>query len=81
MRILLSDGSGLTARRCANRLATAEHHLEAMASDPLCLCRFTRHVNRIHGVPTYGPDPLGWLEAALDFYRSGSSDPGARCDA
>ena len=74
MRILLSGGSGLTARQCATRLAEAGHIVEVLAPGPLCLCRFTRHVTRLHRVPAYGPDPLGWLGAALDIYRSGPFD-------
>jgi methyltransferase (TIGR00027 family) len=74
MRVLMTDGSGLTARQCATRLARAGHTVEALAPDPLCLCRFTRHVRRIHRVPSYGADPFGWLEAALAVYRSGRFD-------
>lgn len=74
MKILLSDGSGLTARQTARRLSLAGHQVEALAPDPLCLCRFTRHVRRIHRVPPYGPDPLGWLDAALAVYQSGHFD-------
>ena len=47
---------------------------EALTPDPMCLCRFTRHVARLHRVPPYGRDPLGWLDAALDVYRSGRFD-------
>ena len=74
MKILLTDGSGLTARQCATRLAAAGHKTEALTPDPMCLCRFTRHVARLHRVPPYGRDPLGWLDAALDVYRSGRFD-------
>ncbi len=74
MKVLLSDGSGLTARQCATRLAAAGHAVEVLTPDPLCLCRFTRHVTRLHRVPPYGPDPFGWLDAALEVYRSGRFD-------
>ncbi|HTV11929.1 MAG TPA: SAM-dependent methyltransferase [Acidimicrobiales bacterium] len=74
MKVLLSDGSGLTARQCATRLDAAGHVVEVLSPDPLCLCRFTRHVARLHLVPPYGPDPLRWLAAALDVYRSGRFD-------
>jgi hypothetical protein len=74
MKVLLTDGSGLTARQCATRLAAAGHVVEALSPDPLCLCRFTRHVARLHRVPAYGSDPLGWLGAALDVYRLGRFD-------
>src|SRR5438045_4009805 len=70
MRILLSDGSGLTARQAATYLSRAGRRVEVLSPDPLCLCRFTRHVRRVHRVPAYGEDPFGWLDAALDVYRA-----------
>ena len=74
MKILLSDGSGLTSRQVAGELAQAGHRVEVLSPDPVCLCRFTRHVRRVHRVPAYGGDPLGWLDAALAVYRSGGFD-------
>jgi hypothetical protein len=74
MKILLSDGSGLTARQVAGRLAESGHQVEALSPDGLCLCRFTRHVRRVHRVPGYGADPLGWLDAALAVYHAGGFD-------
>ena len=65
MRVLLSDGTGLTARQSATLLSQAGQRVEALSPDPLCLCQFTRHVRRVHRVPAYGADPLGWLDAAL----------------
>ncbi len=74
MRILLTDGSGLTARQTANRLSAAGHDVEVLAPDPLCLCQFTRHVHRVHRVPRYGREPLAWLDTALTIYESGHFD-------
>ena len=74
MKVLLSDGSGLTARQVAGRLAESGHRVEVLSPDGLCLCRFTRHVRRVHRVPGYGADPLRWLDAALAVYRSGGFD-------
>jgi hypothetical protein len=65
MRVLLSDGTGLTARQSATLLSQAGHRVEALSPEPLCLCRITRHVRRVHRVPAYGADPLGWLDAAI----------------
>ena len=65
MRVLLSDGSGLTARQSATQLAAHGHVVEALAPDPWCLTRFTSHVRRVHRVPSYGDDPYGWLDAML----------------
>ena len=74
MKVLLSDGSGLTARQTATRLWSAGHVVEVLSPDPRCLCRFTRHVRRVHRVPAYGPDPFGWLDAALAVYADGGFD-------
>ena len=74
MRVLLSDGSGLTSRQVATRLAADGHAVEALAPDPFCLARFTRHVRQVHRVPAYGLDPRGWLEAAPGVLRSGRHD-------
>jgi uncharacterized protein YbjT (DUF2867 family) len=46
MRVLLSDGTGLTARQSAGRLSEAGHEVEVLSPEPLCLCRFTRHDRR-----------------------------------
>jgi hypothetical protein len=74
MRILLSDGSGLTARQVAGRLAASGHRVEVLSPDPRCLCRFTRSVAGVRRVPPFGADPLAWLEAALAAYRHGRFD-------
>lgn len=74
MRILLTDGSGLTSRQCATLLSRAGHVVEALSPDRLCVCAFTRHVRRIHRVPAFGRDPFGWLESALTVYAAGAFD-------
>ncbi len=74
MRVLLTDGSGLTSKQAAYRLGCEGHHVEVLAPSSLCLSRFTRHVRQVHPVPPYGPDPIGWLEAALDIWSAGNFD-------
>ena len=44
MRVLLSDGSGLTARQVASQLCDAGHTVEVLTPDWLALTRFTRCV-------------------------------------
>jgi hypothetical protein len=66
MFVLLSDGAALASRQCATLLSQAGHRVEALSPDPLCLCRLTRHVRRVHRVPGLGTDPLGWLAASLE---------------
>ncbi|HKM61549.1 MAG TPA: hypothetical protein VJY39_03575 [Acidisphaera sp.] len=64
MRILLSEGSGLTSRQVATRLGSLGHHVELLSSSGLCLSRFTRNVREVHAVPRFAQDPFAWLEAA-----------------
>jgi len=74
VRVLLTDGSGLTARQVATELSLAGHRVEVLTPDPLALTRFTRHVARLHKVPPYGEDPFAWLNAALEVYQSSGFD-------
>jgi ATP-grasp domain len=74
MKILLTEGSGVTSRQVAGRLSSMGHHVEVLTSDPLCLARFTRHVQRLHRVPKYGEMPIAWLHAALDVFHNGAFD-------
>lgn len=74
MRVLLTDGSGLTARQAATQLAHAGHRVDVLSPDPFCLARFTRHVHAVRRVPPYGADPLRWLDAAIAAYRAARAD-------
>src|SRR3954451_21774368 len=69
LRVLLSDGSGLTARQVASQLGSGGHELHVVSPDPLCLARWTRHGRRVHRVPAYGLDPFGWLAATVEVLR------------
>ena len=64
MRILLSEGSGLTSRQVATRLGDLGHHVELLSATRVCLTRFTRHVHKLHLVPHFGREPFARLEAA-----------------
>jgi predicted ATP-grasp superfamily ATP-dependent carboligase len=74
MRVLLSDGSGLTSRQVATQAAVAGHVVEAVAPTWLGPASFTRHVRRVHRVPAFGRDPERWLEATLEVLRTGGHD-------
>jgi len=74
MKVLLSDGASLTARQCATRLARAGHRVDVLASNRLCLSRYTRWVRRVHRVPRFGADPIAWLDAARAVYGRGAFD-------
>jgi hypothetical protein len=70
MRIILSEGSGLTSRQTAGRLGELGHEVELLSSSKLCLSRFTRHVRAVHPVPNFGSDPFGWVSAAMEVART-----------
>jgi glutathione synthase/RimK-type ligase-like ATP-grasp enzyme len=74
MRIILSDGSGLTSRQTAGRLGELGHEVELLSSSKLCLSRFTRHVRAVHPVPNFGADPFGWFDAAMKIARARRAD-------
>ena len=74
MRILLSEGSGLTSRQVATRLGELGHEVEVLSSTPVCLARFTRHVRALHHVPRFGDDPFAWCEAAGRIARRRGAD-------
>ncbi len=74
MRIILSEGSGLTSRQTARRLGELGHEVELLSSSKLCLSRFTRHVRAVHPVPNFGSDPFGWLRAAMEIARARRAD-------
>ncbi len=74
MRVLLSDGSGLTSRQVATQLHTAGHVVDVLVPGGLPITRFTRHVRRVHDVPRYGIDPFAWLNGALAVARSEGID-------
>jgi hypothetical protein len=65
VRILLSDGSGLTARQCATLLGRRGHHIGVLTPSKVVLTRASRYVRELHLVPRFGPDPVGWADAAL----------------
>lgn len=68
-RILLSEGSSLSAREAVTALGMAGHHLELVSNDPRCMSAFSRFVKRVHIVPAPGLDPDGYLEIVLRIAR------------
>jgi biotin carboxylase len=67
MKILLTEGAGLTSRQVATRLDALGHQVHAAVSDLVCLARFTRHVHALHQVPTFGEDPLAWFDHMVEM--------------
>jgi predicted ATP-grasp superfamily ATP-dependent carboligase len=64
-RILLSEGSSLSAREAITALGRAGHRVEICDPARLCLGRFSRYVRRFHRCPPMGEDPAGYLDFVL----------------
>jgi predicted ATP-grasp superfamily ATP-dependent carboligase len=73
-KILLSEGSSLSAREAITALGLAGHRLELLSSNPMCLGRFSRFVSRVHRAPASGADPDGYLDAVMDVVKRHSID-------
>jgi glutathione synthase/RimK-type ligase-like ATP-grasp enzyme len=73
-KILLSEGSSLSAREAITALGLAGHRVELMSHDSLCLGRFSRFVDRVHVAPASGADPDGYLAAVLDVVKRRAID-------
>src|SRR4051812_293222 len=74
MRVLLSDGSGLTARQCATQLARSGHEVGVLVPAGLSLTAMPGAVRPRHPVPVFGPDPPGWAQAMLAVLDTGRYD-------
>lgn len=74
VRVLLSEGSSLTAREFVSVLGPAGHHLEVLDSSLTCICRFSRWVQRVHRCPIPAADPLGYLQAVNSVFAAGRFD-------
>jgi hypothetical protein len=62
MRILLTEGSSLSARQTISALGWAGHSLDVCDPRPLlCLGRYSRHVRRTLCCPSFTADPEGYL--------------------
>src|SRR5258708_12474376 len=73
-KILLSEGSSLSAREAITVLGLAGHRVELISSDPMCLGRFSRFVTRVHRAPASGADPDGYLAAVIEAVKASRID-------
>jgi predicted ATP-grasp superfamily ATP-dependent carboligase len=65
IRILLSEGSSLSARQTITALGKSGYTLDVCDPNPLCISRFSRFVRRSYRCPAVGTDPLGYLAFVL----------------
>jgi predicted ATP-grasp superfamily ATP-dependent carboligase len=73
-KILLSEGSSLSSREAITALGLAGHRVDLVSSDPMCLGRFSRFVDRVHRAPASGADPDGYLAAVIETVKTAGID-------
>lgn len=73
-KILLSEGSSLSSREAITAFGLAGHQVELVSSNPICLGRFSRFVNRVHRAPASGADPDGYLAAVIEIVKMSDID-------
>jgi hypothetical protein len=65
IRILLTEGSSLSARQTITALGQYGYTLDICDPNPLCISRFSRFVRHYSRCPAAGTDPLGYLAFVL----------------
>lgn len=74
LRILLSEGSSSSAREALTALGLSGYHVEVCDPDPLCICRFSRFIQKFHRCPGLRDDPLGYLDFVENLVAGGGFD-------
>jgi hypothetical protein len=74
MRVLVSEGSSLSARQAVTALGMAGHQVGVCDPDPLCLGRFSRIVTHYYRCPAVGKDPWAYLDVVLGLLSEGGWD-------
>lgn len=70
LRVLMSEGSSLSAREALTALGRAGLHVEVLDANVLCLARFSRFCTKLHRAPSFGKDPAGYLERVIELLTS-----------
>ena len=74
MRVLLSEGSSLSARETVTALGLGGKSVEIITSDKNCLSRYSRFVTAVHEAPSAGSDPSGYLAAVIEVLKNREID-------
>jgi predicted ATP-grasp superfamily ATP-dependent carboligase len=69
IRVLLSEGSSLSAREVISDLAPLGYSLHVCDPDPFCLARFSRYVRKVHRCPRFSRDPEAYLDTVSQVVR------------
>jgi predicted ATP-grasp superfamily ATP-dependent carboligase len=74
LRVLMSEGSSLSARESLTALGRAGCSVEVVDGNPLCLARFSRYAQKIHPGPRFGAQPRAYLDLVIRLLKTGRFD-------
>jgi carbamoylphosphate synthase large subunit len=69
LRILLSEGSSLSARQTITALGKCGYILDVCDPNPLCISRFSRFVQHYYHCPAVGTNPIGYLKFVINHLK------------
>jgi predicted ATP-grasp superfamily ATP-dependent carboligase len=69
IRVLIPEGSSLSAREAIAALGPLGYRLAVCDPDPLCVGRFSRFVSKFYRSPRLGDDPGAYLRFILDLIK------------
>jgi len=73
-RVLLSEGSSLSARQAVTALGLAGHQVGICDPNPLCMARSSRFATHYYRCPAVGKDPWGYMDFVLGVLSRGGWD-------
>jgi biotin carboxylase len=73
-RVLVSEGSSLSARETITALGMAGHRVGVCDPNAICLGRFSRFVTHFYRSPPFGKDPWAYLDFVISIAAGGGWD-------
>ena len=70
LKVLLSEGSSLSARQTITALGMAGYDVGVCDPDPMCIGRFSRFVSRFFRCPNFNDHPLEYVNFIDGIYRT-----------
>lgn len=74
VRVLISEGSSLSAREAITALGIAGYHVEVCDPSGICLARFSKFVRRVHRCPHFASDPATYYRFLRELLATGRYD-------
>lgn len=74
IRILLSEGSSISAREIITALGPRGHTIDICDPNPYCIGRFSSYIHRVYRCPRSGDDPVAYLKFVIKLIKEQGYD-------